>query len=503
MPLTVRLAGYNVDADLLRETVEFLRALDRDVAARISRMEPTEIPALVTSFLARITDSIDLEAFTPETLSAAYARISRDPKPVSELRRVARHAVARARKSNDNIIFGFGHASVAEHACFNIDVLGLSRLAAEELQLHRLVSFTEKSQRYITLSADFVIPPELADTPWEARLRSTIPAFFADYEEAFTLLMEKYREQAPGGNASELETRAKEDARYLLPLCCATQMGITMNARSIEYIVRDFSDHPLAEVRELGIRIREAVAAVAPSLIKYTTRGSYPRANRRKLTGNPEKDGTSEIHAAPSVRLIDRTPDGEELVLRALGFAVGMPNEIRNSSQVWHEVFKGIQPHDGVFREFELSHMTFECEMSASCFAQLKRHRMMTILSRPYRSEDGVIRPPSFTGDRLTRLFDRRIGKSRELAAALADESPLMGTYLLTNANVRRAMIHLNARELYHIAQLRCDLHAQWEIRMLADQIMELARREWPNLLALAVGAHEFEEAYRKRYSDS
>jgi len=503
MALTVRLAGYNIDADLLRETVEFLRRLDRDLAGRISNLEPAEIPAFVTSVLASLEGAIDLEAFTPETLSAAYARISRDPKPVSELRRAARFAVARARKSNDNIIFGFGHASVAEHACFNFDVLGLSRLAAEELQLHRLVSYTEKSQRYITIAAEHVIPPELAGTEWEERLMQEIPAYFSDYEEAFGRLVEIYRHEQSGGSATELETRAKEDARYLLPLCCATQMGITMNARSVEYVARDFSDHPLSEVRDLGIRLRDAVSAVAPSLIKYTTRGAFPRSNRKAFTNRQSKtDGkrTSTIRTSPSVKLVDRASDGEERVLHAIGFSAGIGKEMQSDSKVWDEIFRNMSPHDGVFREFELAWMTFECEMSASCFAQLKRHRMMTILPQPYSIESDAVVPPSFVQAGLAGFFEKRLATSRTLAGELEKGHSGLEAYLLTNANVRRVMIHANARELYHVARLRCDIHAQWEIRMLAEQMLGFARREWPNLMALAVGAHEFEKMYRRRF---
>ena len=42
---------------------------------------------------------------TPETLSASYARISRDARPVDELRAAARAEVERARRSNQSIIF--------------------------------------------------------------------------------------------------------------------------------------------------------------------------------------------------------------------------------------------------------------------------------------------------------------------------------------------------------------------------------------------------------------
>ncbi|MCK4312491.1 MAG: thymidylate synthase (FAD), partial [Candidatus Cloacimonetes bacterium] len=43
---------------------------------------------------------------TPETISAAYARISRDPRDVPELRAEAREQVEKARRSNKAIVFG-------------------------------------------------------------------------------------------------------------------------------------------------------------------------------------------------------------------------------------------------------------------------------------------------------------------------------------------------------------------------------------------------------------
>jgi len=94
--MKVILAGYNVDSEVLED---------------LKKCSPPR------------------EDVTPETLSASYARISRDPRPVDELRAVSRKEVERARRSNRNIIFKMGHHSVAEHAVFNFDVIGVSRLA--------------------------------------------------------------------------------------------------------------------------------------------------------------------------------------------------------------------------------------------------------------------------------------------------------------------------------------------------------------------------------------
>ena len=124
--MRVKLAGFNMDADILRQ------------------LGPGRCPH-----------------FTPETLSAAYARISRSPLPIDQLRKKACQDVEKARKSNQKIIFEMGHHSVAEHAVFNFDIMGVSRLALEEIERFRLASYTEKSQRYVTLEGDLVLPREL------------------------------------------------------------------------------------------------------------------------------------------------------------------------------------------------------------------------------------------------------------------------------------------------------------------------------------------------------
>ena len=48
------------------------------------------------------------------------------------------------------------------------------------------------------------------------------------------------------------------------------------------------------------------------------------------------------------------------------------------------------------------------------------------------------------------------------------------------NAHRRRILVAANARELYHLARLRMDGHAQWEIRELVGRMVELARRAAP-----------------------
>ncbi|KPK67664.1 hypothetical protein AMJ87_13000, partial [candidate division WOR_3 bacterium SM23_60] len=126
--MKILLAGFNVDAEALKDCKKHRSAL------------------------------------TPESIAAAYARISRSVKSVDVLRKDARQEVDKARKSNRRIIFNMGHHSIAEHAVFNFDIIGISRRAVEELERFRLCSYTEKSQRHVPLKGDYIIPGELKNT---------------------------------------------------------------------------------------------------------------------------------------------------------------------------------------------------------------------------------------------------------------------------------------------------------------------------------------------------
>jgi thymidylate synthase ThyX len=59
-------------------------------------------------------------------------------------------------------------------------------------------------------------------------------------------------------------------------------------------------------------------------------------------------------------------------------------------------------------------------------------------------------------------------------------------------------MFKINARELYHFARLRADEHAQWDIRSIANRMLEIVKEVAPLTFMLACGKHEF-QATRER----
>jgi thymidylate synthase ThyX len=148
-----------------------------------------------------------------------------------------------------------------------------------------------------------------------------------------------------------------------------------------------------------------------------------------------------------------------------------------------------------VLREYEHVDMVYELVVSASCYAQLKRHRMLTLTPQPYDAALGITVPDSFDQVGLTVLFRDLADRSADCAARIERLAPEAAPYALTNAHRRRVLVKLNAREIFHFARLREDAHAQWDIRRTAARMLEEARPRMPLTLLLATGKDRFGEA--------
>jgi len=460
------------------------------------------------------------EDVTPETLSASYARISRDPRPVDELRAAARAEVERARRSNQSIIFKMGHHSVAEHAVFNFDIIGASRLAIEEIERFRLMSFTEKSQRYITLGEDFVVPEEVRRAGLEAVFVKTVKAQNALYHRLYARLKpfvfaKHASAAAEPGNHAVLDGWAKEDARYIVSLATQGQLGLTANARSLELLIRRFAAKDLAEVRELNAKLYELAKAVAPSIILFTDPSPFDAETYADLAeaaaawrlpaGRARKGRTS----AKAVTLAHAPDDGDSRVLAALlhsvtrlSYAECLARVRRAGPSARKDLVRRALVRMEFFdfppREFEHADLAYDLILSASCFAQLKRHRMATLTWQRYDPALGVTVPPSVREAGAEKEFLDVIDRTNDTHARLERAIGRAADYVLTNAHRRRALLKVNVRELYHISRLREDATAQWEIRAAAAEMSRQAAKVMPLACLLLGGKDAYPEIYAK-----
>lgn len=491
--MQIKLAGYNVETDILEE--------------------------LETAGHAPLT---------PETFSSAYARISRSEKDVTSLRQEARADVDKARKSNKKIIFEMGHHSVAEHAVFNFDMLGVSRLAMEEIEKFRLVSYTEKSQRYVTLDGDYVVPAEISDRESLVQFKHIIKLQNNFYKKAYEVLKEYLFTLYPQHRDKKAERKvvegwAKEDARYILSLATEGQLGMTINARNLEHMFRRFALSSHQEVRQIGSIIHGLVARIAPSLILFPEPSAFEKdlasEQIRQLfaahVSEMDTEATGFAASAESgifpLKILDFSSNSDEKVLAALfvrylGIDYQQANYIislmsdTDKEEIFKSMFARMEFFDAPPREFELPDITFQAIVCASNFAQLKRHRLASLITGEYQLKLGNVIPENIKITKLDQEFYEIISQTNDAYEQLKKKHGPAADYILTNSHCRRVVMKMNLREAYHFIRLRADEHAQWDIRQLAFALAERIHSKMPLTAMLLCGKSDYSERYQSIY---
>ncbi len=168
-----------------------------------------------------------------------------------------------------NMLMDLGHESPVEHISFTFGIEGVSRSLLAQFTRHRIASYSVKSQRYVSEKQfSFVTPPEIEKNPEAKKIYlEAMEKDVEDYNRLADILKEQH--MAAGMAEKAAEKAAQEDARYILPNACETNMIVTMNARSLY----NFFHHRCCtraqwEIRECAYKMYKLVKDVAPTIFK-------------------------------------------------------------------------------------------------------------------------------------------------------------------------------------------------------------------------------------------
>lgn len=215
----------------------------------------------------------------PERAIAVAARVCYAPVGAAELLgSLDDDAVRRVLRT----IMTSGHHSALEHATYTFAIDGVSRALTHQLVRHRLASYNQQSQRYVSYAEEpeFIVPPAIAGDP----------AALDRFTEATTTAFAAYRGLLEAGVAAE-------DARYLLPNAMETKIVVTMNVRELlHFLELRCCKRAQWEIRELALAMLALAEPTAPYLFmdagascrrgacregKMTCGDPYPKAPRR------------------------------------------------------------------------------------------------------------------------------------------------------------------------------------------------------------------------------
>ena len=281
-------------------------------------------------------------------------------------------------------------------------------------------------------------------------------------------------------------------------------------------------------------RLFDATKRVAPSLVRYTEPTAYDLETMKDLRAQATRILT-KMHATPLgdtpemdkdvadlavdagktdlfVRLLDATPEADEKVAASLLHSasrlplahcreIARRMDRKEKEALIKTALRWMKAYDAAPREFEHVGLLFEITISATCFAQVKRHRMASLTVQDYDPALGLTIPPAVLATGMEKPFREICARTEDTWEKIRRAAPTAAAYILTNAHRRRVALRINARELYHLSRVRADLHAQWDIRETAVQMVAEGRKVMPLTLLLAAGKDGFDALYSRIFT--
>lgn len=175
-----------------------------------------------------VTRRVELLAVTPDALSLIYAAFRQcyhagfvaDMWPKLLAGEIPREKQAEFVTK----VLESGHDSPVEHVSFSFAIEGVSRACTHQLVRHRIASYSQQSQRYVDETAfDYIVPPAIArNAAAMEKFSACMDTIATAYQDLKTLLEDAGR-----------TSKAKEDARFVLPQAAESKVMLTMNCRGL------------------------------------------------------------------------------------------------------------------------------------------------------------------------------------------------------------------------------------------------------------------------------
>ncbi len=434
---------------------------------------------------------------------------------VRDKRRARRDALAKS-------IFDAGHHTTLQHANFQFAMSGISRQAIWSfLHSHPYYNSEQVSQRYVEvnpgedLEGGFLVP-DLGDPTLQQLYENTIGRQFAAYQELIEVLKpsaaEAYFDRFPGrrkdaeerGIRGDIQKRAQEVARYVLPVATKAHMYHTVSALTLlrYYRMCQQPDVP-SEQRAIAQAMIDEVLRVDPGFevilqqpIGLEETVEYAAMNSNGPIGPKEYIGEFDAELGGKVsKLVDWSANGEDTLADSVRDVLGRPRSTMSDEEAISWVTDPVKStylaekmnvttHSKLDRALQHSAYTFAKRLSHTADSQDQRHRT-TPASRPilethYTGEPDFVTPRLMEeSEHAEEIYRRSMRDSWNAVNALLDEGvPFeIASYLLPNALAIRFRESSNLLNLMHKARMRLCYNAQEEVwNAMIDEAEQVAK---------------------------
>ena len=410
-------------------------------------------------------------------------------------------AKEKAKKFHEKWVVGYGHSSVAEHAVASVALENVSILATKAIEDTRLASFTEKSTRYQIFDRNKYYKPENVTKPeFGGVYRKTCESLFDLYLEIMPKMIDYFRKKNPKPKGMDekiyeniSKARACDVARYVLPAATLTNLGVTINARSLEHMIRKLLSHPLPETNEIGENVKKEVLKIIPTLVKYADLNPYIHETNRSMESFCEVLGTGKKAKNKPVTLVGYDRDAENKLVSSLIYRYShRPYESimedvskmdgKEKQRVFDEYLKRMDSHDIPMRELEHVYYTFDILVDYGAFRDIQRHRICTQTNQELTTANGYDIPEEIEKIGYGKKFTEAMDSAKEAFEKIRKHFPKEAQYVVPLAFRKRTLFTWNLRELFHFIKLRSGKEGHISYRRIAWDVYSELKRVHPLL---------------------
>lgn len=485
--------------------------------------EGLHITAEGKAYLSEAVTSVDgnvysfKDKFSPTIIAAAMARLSRFGGDMREL-------ILKEFADQDGqetallrrVLTQFGDDSVQQLGYVPVVVENASNLLTKQIEWGRLAAYLEQSTRYIYYDAKregqyrYFIPGHLP-AALTAEYRKTMNAIFDNYSRIVHDMTDYYTNtsetpEAERDVAWRIATRGKacDAARGLLPAATTSTVGIVGSGQAIDNLIMHLMSQDLPEAQTVGRQILEEVRKQHAIFFERTDRENRGLAtiNHKQQTRNrlvqlaQKRLNSPSRQSGKSVTLLSFTPtDEQDLLAHMLYPHTAMSfHDLQVALSTWStdekaaafELYvgeRGNRRHKPG-RALEVAHYTFELVCDYGAFRDLQRHRMVDALEWQQLSPAlGHDVPEAVRSAGLSDSYQQ----THQLADALHNKLTKAGYVLeaqyavLLGSNMRWK-VTLNAREAFHLIELRTQPAGHIGYRKIAKQMHDEIAKVHPGL---------------------
>lgn len=438
-------------------------------------------------------------------------------------------------------LFAAGHHTTFQHSTFIFVLDNVSRLAIWSFfHSHPFYNSEQVSQRYREVTGDTMMAPDLPahlTGVYDAAAQASFDAYTSigeiltpDFEKLYAQVFPA-RAKAQGDAARErvandVQKRAQEVARYILPLATPAHLYHTVNGLTLlrYYVLANQPDAP-TEVRYIVNQMISQVLDLDPYFLggpghplDLTVLGAEQsleaqafhgwRANLDQDPDNVERfftDYDAQLGGLNS-KLVMHNPDGETLFANAIRTVMGIDGASLSDADAIARVLDGSQNgyhgssvflgmHSKLMQTMNHVQFTFQKKISGAEDAQNQRHRgtpgSSPLLTAHLRRDPDVITPWAIRrnpealavyNDAVRTMWD---AKNQMIAA---DANPEAALYLLPNSHNLRYYESGSLLNYYWKWIKRLCLDAQREISETAWQEVKQVREVHPTIGAYVDG---------------